>query len=127
MWRTSAAEFASLAKMNDLRFLAYLLGMVVEEAKNQSRIASECRHVAASLGRHCRDLTKIIGATLTLTLRYAAAGGPNQVVSASASPGWVGSPTQPHIRRAESTRRWEQVTAPITGSSHVPTYLASTS
>ena len=38
-----SAEFASLAKMNDLRFLAYLLGMVVEEAANQSRIASESR------------------------------------------------------------------------------------
>ena len=26
--------------------------------------------------------------------RYAAVGGPNQVMSASASPSWVGSPTQ---------------------------------
>jgi len=40
-----AAELASLAKAHDLRFLSYLLGMVVEEAKNQSRIASECRHL----------------------------------------------------------------------------------
>ena len=39
-------------------------------------------------------------------MRYAAVGGPNQVVSASASPSWLGLPPRPHIRQAESTRRW---------------------
>ena len=43
-----ATELASLARMKDLRFLAYLLEMVVEEAKNQSRIASKCRHLPAA-------------------------------------------------------------------------------
>ena len=41
-------------------------------------------------------------------MSYAAVGGPNQVVSASASPSWVGLPPRPHIRRAESARRWER-------------------
>jgi hypothetical protein len=56
-------------------------------------------------------------------VRYA--GGPNQVVSASARPTWVRSATQPHIRRGRTKTAVGAVTAPIAGCFHVPTYLAS--
>ena len=56
---------------------------------------------------------------------YAAAGGPNQVVSASASPSWVRSPTQATYPSGRINTAVGAVTAPSTGSSHVPTYLAS--
>ena len=58
-------------------------------------------------------------------VRYAAAGGPNQVVSASTSPSWVRSPTQATYPSGRINTAVGAVTAPIAGSSHVPTYLAS--
>ncbi len=57
--------------------------------------------------------------------RYAAVGGPNQVVSASASPGWVRSPTQATYPSGRISTAVGAVTAPSAGSSHVPTYSAS--
>ena len=44
--------------------------------------------------------------------RYAAAGGPNQVVSASASPGWVRSPTQATYPSGRINTAVGAVTAP---------------
>jgi hypothetical protein len=38
-----ASEFGQRASSHDLRFLAYLLAMVFEEATNQSRIAAHSR------------------------------------------------------------------------------------
>ena len=58
---------------------------------------------------------------------YAAVGGPNQVVSASASPSWVRSPTQATYPSGRINTAVGAVTAPSAGSSHVPAYLASTS
>src|SRR3712207_3183635 len=59
-------------------------------------------------------------------VRYAAVGGPNQVVSASASPTWVRSPTQATYPSGRTKTAVGAVIAPIPGSSHVPTtYLAS--
>jgi hypothetical protein len=59
-------------------------------------------------------------------VRYAAAGGPNHVVSASASPSWVRSPTQATYPSGLVNTAMGAVTVPIAGSSQVPTYLAST-
>jgi hypothetical protein len=36
-----ASEFGQVASSNDMRFLSYLLAMVVEEAVHQSRIAAD--------------------------------------------------------------------------------------
>jgi hypothetical protein len=58
---------------------------------------------------------------------YAAVGGPNQVVSASASPSWVWSPTQATYPSGRINTAVGAMTAPSAGSSHVPTYLASIS
>jgi hypothetical protein len=52
---------------------------------------------------------------------YAAVGGPNQVVSASASPSWVRSPTQATYPSGRINTAVGAVTAPSTGSSHIPT------
>jgi hypothetical protein len=57
--------------------------------------------------------------------RYVAVGGPNQVVSASVSPGWVRSPTQATYPSGRITTAAGAVTAPSAGSSHVPAYFAS--
>ena len=59
--------------------------------------------------------------------RYAEAGGPNQVVSASASLTWDRSPTQATYPSGRTKTEVGAVTGPSAGSSHVPTYLASTS
>ena len=66
-----------------------------------------------------------IGSAETLC-GYAAAGGPNQVVSASASPGSVTSPTQATYPSGRINTAAGAVTAPSAGSSHAPSYLAST-
>ena len=58
-------------------------------------------------------------------VRYVAVGGPDQVVSASGSPGWVRSPTQPTYPSGRIDTAVGAVTAPSTGSSHGPTYFAS--
>ena len=58
-------------------------------------------------------------------VRYVAVGGPNQVVSASGSPGWVRSSTQPTYPSGRINTAVGAVTSPSTGSSHGPTYLAS--
>jgi hypothetical protein len=55
---------------------------------------------------------------------HAPGGDPNQVVSASASPFWVGSPTQATYPSGRTKTAVGAVTAPIAGSSHVPLYLA---
>ena len=55
---------------------------------------------------------------------YAAVGVPNQVVSASTSPGWVGSPTQATYPSGRINTAVGAVTAPSAGSSHVPLYVA---
>src|SRR5207247_4727694 len=60
-----------------------------------------------------------------LTVRYAAVGGPNQVVSASTSPSWVRSPNQATYPSGRINTAVGAVTAPSAGSSHLPTYLAS--
>ena len=52
-------------------------------------------------------------------------GGPNQVVSASASPRWVRSPTQATYPSGLIKTAVGAVTAPSAGSSHAPSYLAS--
>jgi hypothetical protein len=67
-------------------------------------------------GREERSWTRV---------RYAAAGGPNHVVSASASPSWLTSPTQATYPSGRINTAAGAGTAPIAGSSHVPTYLAS--
>src|SRR6266545_1510483 len=58
-------------------------------------------------------------------MSYAGVGGPNQVVSASASPSSVRSPTQATYPSGRINTAVGAVTAPIAGSSHVPTDLAS--
>jgi Transcriptional regulatory protein, C terminal len=58
-------------------------------------------------------------------VRYVAVGGPNQLVSASGSPGSVRSPTQPTYPSGRINTAVGAVTAPSTGSSHGPTYWAS--
>ena len=55
------------------------------------------------------------------------AGGPNQVVSASARPWPVLSPTHATYPSGRIRTAAGAVTAPMTGSSHAPTYSASTS
>src|SRR4029453_8926909 len=60
-------------------------------------------------------------------MSYAGAGGPNQVVSASASPSWVRSPTQATCPSGRISAAAGAVTAASTGSSHGPTYSASIS
>src|SRR5215831_21393355 len=60
-------------------------------------------------------------------VRYPVAGDPNQVVSASASPSWVESPTQATYPSGRINTALGAVTAPRTGTSHVPVYLASIS
>ena len=60
-------------------------------------------------------------------VRYAAVGGPNQVVSASTSAGWVRSPTQATYPSGRINTAVGAVTGPSAGSSHEPTYVASTS
>ena len=57
--------------------------------------------------------------------RYAAGGGPNQVVSASRSPRWVRSPTQATYPSGRINTAVGAVIAPSTGSSHLPPYSAS--
>ena len=54
---------------------------------------------------------------------YAAAGGPNQVVSASVSPRWADSPTQATYPSGRINTAVGAMTGPIVGSSHAPTYL----
>src|SRR5215471_9824129 len=56
---------------------------------------------------------------------YAAAGGPKQLVSASRRLGCVTFPTQPTYPSGRTKTAAGADTAPITGSSHVPTDLAS--
>jgi low temperature requirement protein LtrA len=58
---------------------------------------------------------------------YAEAGGPNQVVSAPASPASVPSPTQATYPSGRISTAAGAVTAPITGSSQTPSYPASIS
>jgi hypothetical protein len=58
-------------------------------------------------------------------VRYAAVGGPNQVVSASASPTWVRSPTQATYPSGRINTAVGAGTVPSAGSSHAPPYLAS--
>src|SRR5215211_9523065 len=53
-------------------------------------------------------------------------GGPNQVVSASRSPGSAGSPTQATYPSGRTSTAGGAVTAPSAGSSHAPPYSAST-
>jgi hypothetical protein len=57
--------------------------------------------------------------------RYVADGGPNQVVSASGSPGWVRSLTQPTYPSGRINTAVGAGTSPSTGSSHGPSYFAS--
>ena len=59
-------------------------------------------------------------------VRYAAAGGPNQVVSASARPRCWPSPTHAACPSGRINTAVGAVTAPSAGSSHTPSYLAST-
>jgi hypothetical protein len=54
-----------------------------------------------------------------------AVGCPNQVVSASGSPGSVRSPTQATYPSGRTNTAVGAVTAPSIGSSHIPPYLAS--
>lgn len=56
---------------------------------------------------------------------YAASGCPNQVLSASASPRWVTSPTQATYPSGRINTAVGAVTTPIAGSSQVPMYSAS--
>ena len=56
-------------------------------------------------------------------MRYAAVGGPNQVVSASASPCWVTSPTHATYPSGRISTAVGAVTAPSAGSSHTPAYV----
>jgi len=58
-------------------------------------------------------------------VRYGAAGGPNQVVSASGRPTWVRSPTQATYPSGRINTAVGAVTKPSAGSSHAPTYSAS--
>ena len=65
------------------------------------------------------------GSAASAPSRYAAVRGPNQVVSASESPRWVRSPTQATCPSARISTAAGAVTAPSTGSSQIPAYLAS--
>jgi hypothetical protein len=58
-------------------------------------------------------------------VRYVAVGGPNQLVSASGSPGSISSPTQATCASGRINTAGGAVTVPSTGSSHGPTYSAS--
>src|SRR6201987_803487 len=64
------------------------------------------------------------GRTSPNPVRYAAAGAPNQVLSASASPGWVRSPTQATYPSGRINTAVGAATSPIAGSSHVTAYWA---
>jgi hypothetical protein len=75
--------------------------------------------------RFCWDAGKVTGRAWK-PVRYAAVGDPNQVVSASTSPGWVKSPTQATYPSGRTNTAVGAVTGPRAGSSHGPTYLAST-
>jgi hypothetical protein len=60
-------------------------------------------------------------------VRYAAAGGPNQVVSASGRPRWARSPTQATCPSGPINTAVAAVSAPSAGTSHTPSYFASIS
>jgi hypothetical protein len=72
-----------------------------------------------------RRAAAAFGAAASAPSRYAAVGGPNQVVSASASPGWVRSPTQATYPSGRINTAVGAVIAPSAGSSHAPEHLAS--
>jgi hypothetical protein len=84
--------------------------------------------VVGELGSHRRSKPPYPKRTRTLNrTSYAAAGGPNQVVSASASCRSVPSPTQATYPSGRINTALGAVTAPNTGSSHTPPYSASIS
>jgi hypothetical protein len=56
---------------------------------------------------------------------FARLGGPNQAASASSSPSRVRSPTQATYPSGRISTAVGAVTAPIAGSFHGPSYLAS--
>jgi hypothetical protein len=87
-----------------------------------ARVGGEVTH-----GFVIRRAAAAFGPAASVPSRYAAVGAPNQVVSASASPRCVRSPTQATYPSGRINAAAGAVTAPSTGSSHVPTYLASIS
>src|SRR2546429_6198171 len=91
-----------------------------------ARLASEQeRRDACSL--RCGQLRADLCHTVGVSVPAAAAGGPNHLVSASASPRWVKSPTQATYPSGRINTAAGAVTVPSAGSSHVPTYVASIS
>ena len=77
--------------------------------------------------REGRPATASPPRVIGLPSTYAGVGGPNQVVSASGSPGSVRSPTQATCPSGRINTAGGAVTSPSTGSSHTPAYAASTS
>ncbi len=67
-----------------------------------------------------------LSSDITEPSRYAAVGGPNQVVSASGSPRCVRSPTQATCPSGRINTAEGAGTSPSTGSSHMPACVAST-
>src|SRR5215475_2812124 len=79
-------------------------------------LTQSCPDVTSGPGRDHRGRGKPV--------RYADAGGPNQVVSASASPSSVRSPTQATYPSGLTNTAVGAATTPIAGSSHAPPYPA---
>src|SRR5262245_45789877 len=84
-----------------------------ERPKNPARTLGLCAHIARLAPFQ--------------TVSQMLVGGPNQVVSASTSPSRLGSPTQATYPSGRISMAAGAATAPMAGSSHGPTYLASIS
>ena len=98
----------------------------VEAPRASERRSARVRPAPLLDGKRARWRKPRRGAVLRAR-SYAAVGGPNQVVSASASPSWVWSPTQATYPSGRINKAVGAMTAPSAGSSHVPAYLASIS
>src|SRR5215216_2553681 len=96
----------------------------VEAPRASERRSARVRPAPLLDGKRARWRKPRRGAVLRAR-SYAAVGGPNQVVSASASPSWVWSPTQATYPSGRINKAVGAMTAPSAGSSHVPAYLAS--
>jgi len=95
----------------------------LERAKRRQRSSNDRPLGGQSTARPCH--LELLTGRSWKPVRYAPAGGPNQVVSASANPIWVKPPTHATYPSGRINTAVGAVTAPIAGSSHVPTYLAS--
>jgi Ribbon-helix-helix protein, copG family len=104
--------------------LARLDALAAEQGLSRSRLVrtliESAREDAPAIDARCER-----AARSPHRMSYAAVGAPNQVVSASMSPGWVRSPTQATYPSGRINTAVGAVTDPSAGSSHAPTYSAS--